>query len=627
MSFGTQSTNAMSASGGFRGLEGLPDPFCDVSALTMPSTMIDALRWCERVFERMGVYRAGIERIIAYFITEVSVEGDDRKEKVKYEEYLYDELNIKSVLLDAALDYFFYGNYFGSALIPIKRYLACPKCGLERPLKTIWEQKTVFQYKWADFEFNIHCPRCHRQGAWTPRDRRSSEGQGLIIKRWNPYEMEIIFDYLTEKCSYVWKIPSDYRDQIRRGDMCCLETANWEIIQAVKHNQWLRFEDDFVYHMKEHRLAGQVNRGWGISKVLTNFGIAYYVQMLHKYNEALALDYVVPFRVLTPELQGGPIDQEPAYKLGMSTFVSRVNSMVKARGKDPTRWNVLPFPVKYQALGGDATAFTPKDLLDQGYDVLFNSIGCPIELYKGTLTAQGAIPALRIFESHHTHFRDQLLDLLKFIVKAVSARKQWQPVVATLDKPTHADDITRQQTQLQLGLNQQISQTTALRPLGINWEEEQRKKLEEQRFTAEITAKAQKEMDQESASDQVQPGIGATTLLQQPPGQPGQPGAAPPGGAPPGGAQPAAGAGVPSTNLGNPKTPEEYMATAQSMAQSLLTMDETSRKRQLANIKGQDPVLQRVVIEALDKIRDDARAQGGAQVMAQQGMGGGAPQQ
>jgi len=602
--------------GGSRGAEGLPDPFCDISALTMPSTMVDALRWCERIFERMGVYRSGIERIIAYFITEVSVEGDDRKEKKRYRDYLYEELNIKSHLIEASLDFFFYGNYFGSGLIPIKRYLACPQCGLERPLSTIKQQRSVFSYQWSNFEFNMRCPRCTKRGPWVPRDRRSSEGSGLILKRWNPYEIEIIFDPLTERCSYVWKIPADYRDQIRRGDMCVLETANWEIIQAVKESKWLEFEDGFVYHMKEKRLAGQINRGWGISKALTNFGVAYYVQMLHKYNEALALDYVVPFRVITPEITGGPIESEPSYKLGLSTFAARVNSMVRARRNDPTRWNVLPFPIKYQALGGDATAFTPKDLLDQGYDVLFNSIGCPIELYKGTLTAQGAIPALRIFESHHTHFRDQLIDLLAFYAKVISSRRQWQPVKLTLDKPTHADDIQRQTTQLQLGLNQQISQTTALRALGIDWEEEQRRKNEETQITNELANKAQEEADQQAAAQQVssQGAITASSLLQQPGAAPGgQPG----GG---GGAPAAAGADpTQSFQLGNPKTPEEYMATGNSIAQQLLTMDETSRKRQITAIKSQNPVLGRVVLDALEKIRYDARMQGGAQLLQQQG--------
>jgi hypothetical protein len=52
--------------------------------------------------------------------------------------------------------------------------------------------------------------------------------------------------------------------------------------------------------MREDALAGVRNRGWGISRVLANFRQAWYVQVLHRYNEAIALDYVIPFRLITP---------------------------------------------------------------------------------------------------------------------------------------------------------------------------------------------------------------------------------------------------------------------------------------------------------------------------------------
>lgn len=597
-------------SGGYntsmRGSEGLPDPFCDIASLAMPNSMGDALRWCERVFERLPVYRAAVERIIAYFLTEVQVDGDDREEKKRAEEYLEEDMQIKSLLFDASLDFHFYGNCLISPITPIKRYLYC-KCGLERPLTEV-ARKPEYNYSWNSFKFYARCPRCHQHGEWTQVQRKAASGPQLVFKRWSPFDIEIVFDPYTEKSEYIWKIPADYRDQIRKGDLIVLESADWSVVEAVRDGKWIRFDEGLIYHMKEHRLAGQVNRGWGISKALTNLGVAYYVQMLHRYNEALALDYVIPFRVLTPDLQGGPMEQEPAFKLGMSGFAARCNSMISARRRDPTKWNVLPFPIKYQALGGDATAFTPRDLLDQGYDVLFNAIGCPVEFYKGSLAANAAGPALRFFESHHGPFRDQLQGLLNFVAKAVAERMKWEPFQLTLLKPTHADDITRQQVKLQLGINKQISQTSSLKAVGVSFEEEEQRKIDEQQFVAEITAKAQEQMDQQTAGKQMFPAVGATTLAgqQQQGGQPGQP-------------QASAGTGAPTSNLGNPKTPEEYQASAEQIAQQLLPMDETTRKRQLSQLKTQDSVLQRLVIDAMEKMRYSARMEGGAQIMQQGG--------
>jgi hypothetical protein len=603
-----------------RGSEALPDPFCDIASMAMPSSMSDAFRWCERVYERMGVYRSAVSRIIAYFITELQVDAKDREERKKYEDYLNDDLEIKSTLVDVGLDYFFMGNSVTSLIVPLKRYLRCP-CGFERPLSEI-RSDARYNFKWQNFEFYATCARCGRAGRWNHQDRRSGGKPRIIIKRWNPHELETIYDRYTEKTRFVWKIPEVYRMQVRNGEPLVLENAHWNIIEAVRDNRWILFDEDYLYHMKEHRLAGQENNGWGMAQTLTNFGISYYAQILHKYNEALALDYVMPFRVITPEIKGGPLEAEPVYKAGMNTFSARVNSMIRARRSDPTRWNVLPFPVKYQALGGDATTFMPKDLLEQAYDTLLNSIGCPIEFYRGTVTAQQTVPMLRIFEAHHQQFRDQLIKFLQFVVDGVSQRMRWEPVKITLLKPRHADDITRQQMQLQLGLNKQISQTTSLRSLDLDFTEETRRKLEEQQIETELTSEKQEEMDQQAAAQQLFQPIGANTLLQQQQQaaqQGGQPGAPQPGAPQQPGGMPQAGGGLGSASIGQSSTPEQYVAQASQIAQQLLPLDETTRKRQLSQLRQQDPVLQRMVIDQLEQQRESFRTQGGQMLMQQQG--------
>lgn len=608
-----------------RGSEALPDPFCDIASMALPTTISDALRWCERVFERMPVYRSAVSRIIAYFITEFKIDAKDRDERKKYEDYLNDDLALKSTVFDVALDYHFTGNSMTSLIVPIKRYLRCgtPGCGFERPFSEV-RSDPRFKYQWRNFEFHALCPRCERAGIWQHQDRRSGARPQIIIKRWNPHEIETIYDPYTGKTRYVWKIPESYRTQIRNGEPLVLENAHWSTVEAVKANNWILFEEGYIHHMRTPRLAGQNNNGWGISQTLTNFGISYYAQLLHKYNEALALDYVMPFRVIMPAIKGGPVEQEPAFKSGMSTFSARVSQMIRARRLDPTRWNILPFPIEYKALGGDATTFMPRDLLEQAYDTMLNSIGCPIEFYRGTMSAQQTVPMLRIFEAHHQHFRDQLIKFLQFVVDGVSQRMRWEPVKITMLKPRHADDITRQQMQLQLGLNRQISQTTSLQALDFDYTEETRRKLEEQQIEQELTAEKQEEMDQQQAAQELFQPVGAMTLLQQQQqnmqngqGQSGQPG---PGGAP--GAQPAGGlgGGLGSANIGQASTPEDYVAQASQIAQQLLPLDETTRKRQLSQLRQQDPVLQRMVIDQLEELRNEYRMQGGQML-----MGGGQP--
>ena len=523
-----------------RGSEAFPDPFCDVSSLYMPETMSDALQWCEYIFMANGVYRQACDRIVSYFITEIEVIGDDREEKNKFKDFLYDHVGIQNLLHTIGMDYLCYGNSFTSTIVPIRRYLSCPKCGLELPLGKVYNEPT-FKFQWKNFQFNADCPKCSHTGVWKHVDRRSLEEDNLIVKRWSPHEMELLHDPLTDNVSYIWKIPEDYKKQVREGTLYHLERANWEIIQAVKNDQHLRFDKDIIYHMKEDALSGVKNRGWGISRVLSNFRQAWYVQVLHRYNEAIALDYVVPFRVLTPMPRGGPSEfGDPVLTQDLGGFAARVNNMLKRRRKDPAGWNVLPFPIQYQALGGDATQLAPYQLIEMGRDDLLNSVGVPVEMYKGSLSLTTAPAALRLFESSWSHLVHNLNAFLSDLVEKVSRALSWDSVDVRLAKVTHADDLNRQMAKLQLMMGQQISQTTGLKSVGMDFEEETRRKLDEEQFMAEETAKMQQRMEQMAQMEQMAPpggaAMGGPGGMMPPGGDPMAAGGMPPGGAmPPGG--------------------------------------------------------------------------------------------
>tara|TARA_Y100001938_G_scaffold136815_1_gene200200 strand:+ start:50816 stop:52618 length:1803 start_codon:yes stop_codon:yes gene_type:complete len=595
-----------------------------------------------------GVYRQACDRIVSYFITEIEVIGDDREEKNKFKDFLYDHVGIQNLLHTIGMDYLCYGNSFTSTIVPIRRYLSCPKCGLELPLGKVYNEPT-FKFQWKNFQFNADCPKCSHTGVWKHVDRRSLEEDNLIVKRWSPHEMELLHDPLTDNVSYIWKIPEDYKKQVREGTLYHLERANWEIIQAVKNDQHLRFDKDIIYHMKEDALSGVKNRGWGISRVLSNFRQAWYVQVLHRYNEAIALDYVVPFRVLTPMPRGGPSEfGDPVLTQDLGGFAARVNNMLKRRRKDPAGWNVLPFPIQYQALGGDATQLAPYQLIEMGRDDLLNSVGVPVEMYKGSLSLTTAPAALRLFESSWSHLVHNLNAFLSDLVEKVSRALSWDSVDVRLAKVTHADDLNRQMAKLQLMMGQQISQTTGLKSVGMDFEEETRRKLDEEQFMAEETAKMQQRMEQMAQMEQMAPpggaAMGGPGGMMPPGGDPMAAGGMPPGGAMPPGGDPMAAGGMPPagpagaaasqfglsqpTQPHQPITPEEMMAKANEVAQQLMTMPETQRKSELIRLKRSDPTLHSLVSSVIDDIRQQAQTQGQQIVLQQQyggGMGGGMP--
>jgi hypothetical protein len=621
---------------------GFPDPFTDAASLAMPESMVHILRWCEFIVSSNGAYRTALERVLSYFVTDIEVSDCGDQEKEKYEKFLIENLGIYQWLHDIGFDYLTYGNSFVSLLMPFKRYLTCPKCFIEFPLHVVHDTP-IFGFQWNDFNFNAKCPKCNYSGVWKHKDRRAS-AEGIVLRRWSPHEMEVLHDHYTGQCEYIWKIPSDYKKQIVEGTLYQLERANWEVIQAIKHDQYLRFAKDTVFHLKEHNLSGIRDRGWGISRVLSNFRQAWYVQVLHRYNEAIALDYIIPFRVITPAPGpggGNPEAKDPVFNFGLGGFVGRINQMLRRRRRDPAAWNVIPFPVQYQALGGDAKALAPKDLLDQGIELLLNNVGVPVELFKGSLQVQTAPAALRLFESHWNHLVHNLNRFLRFVAKRLSDLLSWDKAGIKLVRVTTADDLNRQQAKLQLMTGSELSRTTGLKSIGIDWKEEVKRRMQEQKYQAEQEKLMQDEMSNQEQQQQMatpQPPGGAPA---GPGGAPADPNAAAQGGggqpapAPGGGQQVPMGGGASMQSpvaqamaqmpVGDnvPITPQELMSRASTLAQQILQLPEAQKDSELIQLKKVNSTLHSLVKAQIDAMRQQARTAGGAQLMAAQGFGGG----
>jgi len=509
-----------------------------------------------------------------------------------------------------------YGNNFASIRVPFRRALMCPQCFAEHPIGKVYNT-AAFNFRWTNFEFQADCQNssCGFSGPWTHIDRRGGDESDIKLCHWSPHEIEILNDQLSGECAYVWKIPSDYQKKIRDGELWTLERANWEVIQAIKSgSNRMMFDPGVIHHTKDPTLAGLRNQGWGISRIVTNFRQAWYLQVLKRYNEAIALDYVIPFRVITPMPKGGggsgmPAEaMDPMLGANMGTFAAQINRMLARRRKDPAGWNVIPFPIQYQALGGEATQLAPVELLQQAEDGLLNSIGCPAEMYRGSMTMEVAGPALRLFEANWSPLVHNLNGFLTFLIDSLSKILNWEPVSAKMTRVTHADDAEKSMARLQLMMGRQISQTTGLRGLNLDFEEEQKRMLDEEKFIAEETQKMQETMQEQQET---------TGALQQ--GMQGGGGGAP-GGDPAAGGGGAAGAfGAAQPNQPNvPTTPEDMLQQAQQIAQQLMGMPEAQKDSELIALKKSDTTLHAVVKSQMDSMRQQAQTAGGAQVMAQQ---------
>jgi hypothetical protein len=621
------------------GEHGFADPFNDIATTQMPTTIKSALWWSEYIWQIMGTYRTAMEKLVAYFLTDIEIGGEDvgDDEKKKYKDYLGHKLGLMPFMSMAMRDRTCYGNFFGSVIVPFRRHMQCPKTGNMYPLKVVYNNFN-FQFD-ASFNFVATCPETGWRGPWTVVDKPKEESEHLILKRWNPHEIEILHDPYTDETAYLWRIPEYYKRMVKEGNLYHLERSPKSVLEAIRQDKLFRFHPDAIYHMKEQTLAGIRAMGWGLPRSLINYRQLWNLQVLRRYNEAIALDYIIPFRLITPEVKagggggaGGFAMNDPMASYNMGDFRSQIRNMINRRRRDPAGWQMLPFPVKYQILGGEASQLAPTDMITQAYDSLLNESGVPVELYQGTLSVQAAPVGLRLFESQHRNLIDDANKFLQWIMETVSRIMSWQQVECKLKPVTIADDMQKQMAALQLMMAQQLSGQSGLSAVGFDWETEQKRLSDEARKQQELQARMQEEMEQAGFAAEVAKGMNPATQ------QGGQPGAQMQGGAAAGGqqggnpvgpdAQSAMGAGqtpvtsyVQSMGPNTAVTPNDLEAAAEQLAQELLGLPESVKDSELRKLKQFNPILHSRVRAKMDEQRQQLKNQGGAMLQQQMSQG------
>jgi hypothetical protein len=523
-----------------------------------------------------------------------------------------------------------YGNSFSSVVVPFKRFLTCPKCHYLAPLKEVVNNKH-FKFKWIEPEFHASCPVCKvgsgYTGRWNVADKDDDEEKKIKIKIWSPHEIEIVHDLWTGDRQYIWRIPEDYKMQIHKGHLFHLERAPMEVINAVHRNQVYKFNPDALFHMHEPTLSGLQVRGWGLPRILFNFRQIWYVQVLRRFNEAIALDYVIPFRIITPapaQGRAGTSAIDPMTMYNGGDFRGQVQSMIRRRRRDPNSLQILPFPVNFQMFGAEANQLAPRDLMDQASETLLNDSGTPVELYNGSLQLQTAPVALRLFESTWHHLVHDSNAFLAWLVRQVSQIMSWETVDAKLKRVTIADNLEKQMMAAQLMMSQQLSGTTVIRDLGYDWKQEQKQIAEEARYQSELQARTQEEMQQAGFAQQIAKG------QSQQGGDPSQGG----GGGAQGGGDPSGGAGA-GASMGTPmqgpvsqylatmspnvpQTPTDMLQVADSLATELMGLPETVKDSELRKLKTSNEALHALVKARMEQMRDSTKQQAGNAAVGQQ---------
>jgi hypothetical protein len=599
-------------------------PWQSLSRFVYPRTIEEMMAWAEELWLHHGLYSQAIKKAVRYFMTEVEIYGEDinYKDRKKYAEVIADNYDILEEAATVGDDFIAMGISFTSLYIPFERNLQCPSCGGMAPMLKMFEDGDA---KWDSLSFRGVCPfpNCRRSVDYTVADRQLPDEQlKPRIVRWPPQYMQIKDHPLSGRKKYrvdVTRYP-ELNDGLMRGDPLFLSDTPWEFIQATKNRRPLEFGDDQIYQMKMPSLAVTEPglRGWGLPLFMNEFETALLIIMLDKYTEAIAVDYLVPFRVISPpKLQG---QEDPLISVDMGGFMAHVRRMIDEHRNNPTTFHTAPMPLEYQTLGGEASQLVPVDLLDHFEKRLLHSMGIPEEFQSSHFQTQGPLIAFTMFERQWQFFANSLNKWLTWLSNRQGELTNWESVKARLLPISIYEDPETRQVKLEGAAARKISNRTAYRSFGIDYDYEQDQIIEEDKAEIDRQREFAKEMENEDINMQAlaTPPAGQEMLMQEEMAAQGAGGAAPMAGAAP---MPMAGAAP--MPMGAPAAPgnvsmDELLANAQQIAQQLLTMDPTLRRSQLIELKKTDETLHAQVKQILEDLEQQAKTVGVQQARAGQ---------
>lgn len=557
------------------------NPWIDLSMAFAPRNMRSALYLAEYLYNANGSYSSASRAIVSYFITSLDISGQADDEVKKFSDVLIRDLKINSITQEIGEDKLSMGNSFSSVMRGIRRVLRCGVCSCEVAI-----EKTDFDFRMTSSEIIVtaHCKKCHMPRRHYMKDFPNYDTAAMSIRRWDPKRISINYNELTGDCDYYYQLPEDVLGRIRSGDPFYLRTTPIEFIAAAHKNQRFRFDKKHIYHMKESTLAGIRLNGWGMPPIFHAFRNMFRLQVMLRHDEALMTDYIVPIRVISPK-QGQYVEGNTIQNTSMAKWTGKVEEMIRRHRIDSTDFNIFPFPMEYQALGGEGRQLVVKDLIDYEEKKVLNIRGIPPEIYTANLTLQASPVALRLFERRWTSIVNDFNGWLQWVSTTVSRYSKTGDIKASWMPVTLADDLEAKAFRAQLAQAGLISKETAFRPMGIDVKKEVPKKLQEEIYEQQETQKAQQDMQmqQMALGGQNESGEGQ------------------------GGGQSSSG------------SPLDVEAQGDEMARQLLApnVPESVRRQQLGVIRNQNPTLHAIVIKKMDQIRNRAGTAGQSAGMEQ----------
>jgi hypothetical protein len=575
------------------------DPFLLPSSGAMPETLETALDMCLFLYYLNPQYIQCSARVTRHFITDFDYPGEGSKqEKEDLDDYLHYQLQLPSFMTELGDEHSCYGNAFARIHFPFDRFLIDRRTHSVYALDYFGRQA---KYQYSTMTYNVPDPLHPGQRISLPfRDQRSRDASRIRLRKLNPRLVTIRHNLLSGSNEFIYRFDPEFISDIKKGRLYVVNETPMAMLQAIKNNHDFMFDADTVFHLKSPTVSGVSNAGWGIPGTIANFRNLHQLQVYRKIDEAVGLDYMLPFRLFSPPAGNGSSSDQFNLMLS-SRWTSEMKRIIDNRRKDKFAMHSLPFPVNYQEFGASGKQLTPKDMMEFQTSAMLDGMGYPQELFKGSLTWMQVPTAMRLFENSFMFLHMGFNNLTSWATRRIRAYLNQPQIKTTLQKPSLADSLERKQLIFQLGAMGEISRETAYNSLGIDdVVAEQKKRLEEdleiQRDQIRMQQDFQREVETGSlmAPEQADPDNGGAS------------------------------GSLPGGMSSGQTTPMDNQSQAQSLAQYWLSIPSTGERTQaMTAVKSRDPGLWAYAKSIMEQMRSQGAAQGRASVNQQAQQQGG----
>lgn len=451
-------------------------PFFSVANQFLPRNLHDVIRWARYITTQSPVVTEVIRKLSTYPITDFVIDTKNPGTKAKYEE-LIRSFNLKPSLHNIGFEYHTVGNVFVSVYFPIQRTLACPTpgCGGEH------NALNASFAKFERYEFVGTCPLCLGRVTFKVKDSKSLDVKRMNLISWDPLNISVNHNPITNESEYYYKIPNDIRRRIQQGDKLLANTIPWQMVMAIKNNQDFKFERHAIFHLKNIS-AGHLISGVAVPPLLSQFTTVFYQTTLRKANESIASDFMTPLRVLFP--QGQTSNSDPVVSLSLRNFAANMTQAVKNHRMDGNHVLVAPVPVGYETISGEGKTLLISQEIQQADQTLLLSMGVSLELLSGTTNWTSSTVGLRMLENTLKCYVDQIEHLVSWVFEQASKYLGLEVCPVRMTPFRLTDDEGLRQMLMGLASSGKASMATLFESFGRDYDDELERIKEEAVKTA-----------------------------------------------------------------------------------------------------------------------------------------------